>query len=92
MTTDHAPSRRTAHPDPYAKPHPADPLPATGTAVAFAALPVLTVAVLSFPVATAVALATLVGGVAGAELHRRHPDAVGRTLGLPDDDVSVGEA
>jgi len=63
-----------------------------GVAVAFAVLPVLTVAVRSFPVAAAVAFAALFGGVAGAALHRRYPDAVGRTRRLPDDDASVGAA
>ncbi|WP_152420618.1 hypothetical protein [Halorubrum tebenquichense] len=98
MTTDHDPSRRTARSPgrtvrshPYAGPHPATPLPSPGVAVAFAALPVLTIGALSFPVAAAVAFATLFGGVAGAALHRRYPDAVGRTLGLPDD-ASAGEA
>ncbi|VTT86906.1 hypothetical protein DM2_2944 [Halorubrum sp. DM2] len=92
MTTDHDPSRRRVRPDPYANPHPATPLSSPGVAVAFAVLPVLTVAVLSFPVAAAIALAALLGGVAGAALHRRYPDAVGRTLRLPNDDASVGEA
>jgi len=55
--------------------------------IGFAALPVVTVAVLSFPTAAAVALAAL----AGAALHRRYPSAVGRTLRLPDGDASVRE-
>jgi hypothetical protein len=50
---------------------------------------VLTVAVLSFPAASAVALAALCGAVAGAVLHRRYPSAVDRTLRLPDDDASL---
>ena len=92
MTTDHDPSRRTVHTHPYASPHPATPLSSPGVAVALAVLPVLTVAVLSFPGAAAVAFAALFGGVAGAALHRRYPDAVCRTRRLPDDDASVGEA
>lgn len=92
MTTDHDPSRRTVRTHPYASPHPATPLPSLGVAVAFAVLPVLTIAALSFPVAAAVAFATLFGGVAGAALHRRFPEAVGRALGLPDDRASPGEA
>ncbi|SFR32646.1 MULTISPECIES: hypothetical protein [Halorubrum] len=92
MTADRSPSRRTVHPDPYANPHPSDPLPSPGALVAFAALPVLTVAALSFPTAAAVALATLCGAVAGAALHRRYPRAVDRTVRLPDDDGAVGKA
>ncbi|RLM76583.1 hypothetical protein DVK07_00410 [Halorubrum sp. Atlit-26R] len=60
--------------------------------IAFAALPVATVAVLSFPTAAAVALATLCGAVAGAVIHRRHPNAVDRTFRLPDDDGAIREA
>ena len=66
MTADRFPSRRTDHPDPYAGPHPSGPLPSPGEVIAFAALPVATVAVLSFPVAAAVALAALAGAVVGA--------------------------
>ncbi|WP_297884570.1 hypothetical protein [uncultured Halorubrum sp.] len=91
MTADRFPSRRTDHPDPYAGPHPSGPLPSPGEVIAFAALPVATVAVLSFPVAAAVALAALAGAVVGAALHRRYPTAVGRTLRLPDGDASVRE-
>ena len=60
-----------------------------GATIVFAALPLLTVAVLSFPAASAVALAALCGAVAGAALHRRYPGAVDRTLRLPDDDASL---
>lgn len=55
--------------------------------IAFAALPVVTVAALSFPIAAAVALAALCGAVAGAAIHRRHPSAVERTVRLPDRDA-----
>ncbi|WP_249191485.1 hypothetical protein [Halorubrum ruber] len=95
MNADRSPSRRTDHPDypdPNAGPHPAEPLPSRGAMIAFAALPVMTIAVLSFPVAAAVALAALCGAVAGAALHRRHPSAVDRTFRLPDDDGTVREA
>ncbi|WP_239641233.1 hypothetical protein [Halorubrum distributum] len=95
MNADRSPSRRTAHPDhpdPHATPHPAEPLPSRGAMIAFAALPVATVAALSFPIAAAVALAALCGAVAGAALHRRHPTAVDRTFRLPDDDGAVREA
>ncbi|TKX42161.1 hypothetical protein EXE49_12515 [Halorubrum sp. ASP121] len=60
--------------------------------VAFAALPVATVAALSFPTAAAVALAALCGAVAGAAAHRRYPATVDRTVRLPDDDGAVREA
>lgn len=60
--------------------------------VAFAALPVLLVAVASFPVAAAVALALVVGAVAGAAIQRRYPSAVDRTLPVPrGDSTSVGD-
>ncbi|ELZ51811.1 hypothetical protein C464_00409 [Halorubrum coriense DSM 10284] len=91
MTADRSPSRRTDYPDPNAGPHPSEPLPSPGAMIAFAALPVTTVAVLSFPTAAAVALAALAGAVVGATLHRRYPSAVGRTLRLPDGDASVRE-
>ncbi|WP_235681745.1 MULTISPECIES: hypothetical protein [Halorubrum] len=92
MNADRSPSRRTAHPDPYVGPHPSEPLPSRGAMVAFAALPVATVAALSFPTAAAVALAALCGAVAGAAIHRRYPAAVDRTVRLPDDDGAVREA
>jgi hypothetical protein len=60
--------------------------------IAFAALPVATVAVLSFPTAAAVALAAVCGAVAGAAIHRRYPNAIDRTVRLPDDDGAVREA
>ena len=91
MNADRSPSRRTAHPDPNAGPHPAEPLPSRGAILAFAALPVATVAALSFPTAAAVALATLCGAVAGAAILRRYPTAVDRTVRLPDDDGAVRE-
>jgi hypothetical protein len=80
MTPDRPRSRRTVHPDPNAGPDPAAPLPSPRAAAALAALPVLTVAVASFPVAAAIASALLVGAVAGAALQRRYPSAVDRTL------------
>lgn len=92
MTPDRSPSRRTDHPDPTTGPHPSEPLPSRGAMTAFAALPVVTVAALSFPTASAVALAALCGAVVGATLHRRHPDAVERTFRLPDDDRAAREA
>ncbi|WP_233559366.1 MULTISPECIES: hypothetical protein [unclassified Halorubrum] len=92
MNADRSPSRRTAHPDPNAGPHPSEPLPSRGAMVAFAALPVATVAALSFPTAAAVALAALCGAVAGAAIHRRYPAAVDRTVRLPDDNGAVREA
>ncbi|MFW6317848.1 MAG: hypothetical protein ACOC06_05185, partial [Halorubrum sp.] len=75
MNPDRSPSRRTVHPDPYAGPHPSEPLPSRGAMIAFAALPIVTVAALSFPTAAAVALATVCGAAAGAALHRRYPSA-----------------
>jgi|AntRauTorckE6833_2_1112554.scaffolds.fasta_scaffold02215_4 hypothetical protein len=92
MTRDRSPSRRTVHPDPNAGPDPAAPLPSPRTAAVLAALPVLTVAVASFPLAAAFVLAILVGGVAGAALQRRYPTAVDRTLSIVDGDpVAAGD-
>ncbi|GAA0726968.1 hypothetical protein J2744_002470 [Halorubrum trapanicum] len=91
MNPDRSPSRRTVHPDLYANPHRSAALPSLGVAIAFAALPVLTVAALSFPTAAAVALAALCGAIAGAALHRRYPSAVDRTIRLPDDEGAVRE-
>lgn len=92
MTRDRSPSRRTAHPDPYAGPDPAAPLPSPRTAAVLAALPVLTVAVASFPVTAAIVLALLVGVVAGAALQRRHPNVVDRTLPVSGEDaVGLGD-
>jgi hypothetical protein len=79
MTRDR-PSRRTVHSDRYAGPDPTAPLPSPRTAAVLAALPVLTVAVASFPVAAAFALALVVGAAAGAALQRRYPSVVDRTL------------
>ncbi|WP_144800046.1 hypothetical protein [Halorubrum depositum] len=53
---------------------------------AFAALPAAIVAVASFPVAAAIALALFAGVVAGAALGRRYPGAVDRTLPIPGGD------
>ena len=92
MNADRSPSRRTDHPDPYVGPHPSEPLPSRAAMIAFAALPVATVAALSFPVATAVALAALCGAVAGATLQRRHAGAIERVVRLPDGDADVREA
>ncbi|WP_233561675.1 MULTISPECIES: hypothetical protein [Halorubrum] len=92
MNADRSPSGRTARPDPNAGPRPSEPLPSRGAMVAFAALPVATVAALSFPTAAAVALAALCGAVAGAAVHRRYPATVDRTVRLPDDDGAVREA
>lgn len=92
MNADRSPSRRTGHPDPYAGPHPSEPLPSRGSMIVFAALPVATVGAFSFPTAAAVALAALCGAVAGAAIHRRHPSAVDRTFRLPDDDGAIREA
>lgn len=92
MRRDRSPSRRTVHPDPNAGPDPAAPLPSPRVMAAFAAFPVLIVAVASFPVAAALALALLVGVVAGAALQRRHPSAVDRTLPVPGgDSTAVGD-
>jgi hypothetical protein len=68
------------HPDRYPGPDPAAPLPSLRTAAVLAALPVLTVAVASFPVAAAFALALFAGVCAGAALQQRYPGAVTRTL------------
>lgn len=87
MNPDRSPSRRTVHPEPHATPHPSEPLPSLRTAVVLAALPVVTIAVLSYPTAAAIALAALCGAVAGVALHRRYPSAVDRTVRLPDDDA-----
>lgn len=92
MRPDRPPSRRTVRPDLHASRHRSAALPSLGVAVAFAALPVATVAALSFPTAAAVALAALCGAVAGAALHRRHPNAVDRTLRPPDDGGAAREA
>ena len=92
MNSDRSPSRRTVHPDLHANPHRSAAVPSLGAAVAFAALPVATIAVLSFPVAAAVALAALCGAVAGAALARRHPNAVDRAFRLPDDEGAVRKA
>ena len=92
MTRDRSPSRRTVHPDPHAGPDPAAPLPSPRAAAVTAALPVLIVAIASFPVGAAVALALLVGVVAGAALQRRYPSAVDRTLPVPGgDSTAVGD-
>ncbi|MGM0448497.1 MAG: hypothetical protein ACQERM_09660 [Methanobacteriota archaeon] len=87
MPPDRSPSRRTVHPNQYANPHRSAAVPSLGATVVFAALPVVTVAALSFPTAAVVALAALCGAVAGAALHRRYPTAVNRTFRLPDDDA-----
>ena len=92
MNADRSPSRRTVNPDPYVGPHPSESLPSPGAMIAFAALPVAAVAVLSFPTATAVALAALCGAVAGAAFQRRHADAIDRIVRLPDGDTDVREA
>ncbi|WP_424013900.1 hypothetical protein ACOZ35_12560 [Halorubrum xinjiangense] len=92
MNPDRSPSRRTVHPDLYANPHRSAAVPSLGTAIAFAALPIVTIAALSFPVAAAVTLAALCGAVAGAALARRQPNAVNRALRLPNDEGAVREA
>ena len=92
MTPDRSPSRRTVHSDLYANPHRSATVPSLGAAIVFAALPVVTVAALSFPTAAAVALAALCGAVAGAALHRRYPTTVDRTFRLPGDDGAAREA
>ena len=89
MRRDRPPSRRTVHPDPHAGPDPTAPLPSPRVMAVFAAFPVALVAVASFPVAAALALALVVGAVTGAAIQRRYPSAVDRTLPVPGGDSTA---
>lgn len=84
MTTNETTDNPSIHAESQTGPHPNESLPSIGTMAVFVLLPVLTVTALSFPVVTVVVLAALCGGAAGIVLHRRHPNAVEKTVRLPD--------
>ncbi|MGQ3328653.1 MULTISPECIES: hypothetical protein [Halorubrum] len=55
-------------------------MPSWRATAALAALPVLALAIAAFPTASAFVAAAVSGGVAGAALHRRYPDAFDRVF------------